>query len=532
MTDRGRDNLLRAILADDPGVAAKAYARWRSLTPLDDVDHITYQMMPLLLRTAQRTGQVDKDGPRMRGVAKHIWLSNLLRLRPLSVALGALAAAGIDALLLKGAALFARDNEVSALRLASDYDILIRRADASRSIAALQAAGFKSEFGFLTQDFAAADFDALHAAHLALETEGTDETASLDLHWRPLPRLRDPGIFDELWKRSEQAVISGTAARIPSIADQLFLAVARPEPWDADEVLLRAAEATLLLRACDGKLDWTLFEALVVSHGYGWIAASMLHLVAGLGAPVPDGVVSRLWGRQTPFNAIELMVRRTAPHRRGSLQRVMLEFIQRAKAEPTSSAAAAVRAMFGRPEVRGELSTVARSYMGLERVDLPAVWTEQAAIPASSDTLNFVRGFSIPEQAGRWTDGKVAVLEMPVDAAANAIVPVRLKVTAFIPPRRLQCRFDVTAGAGNVARHTVWRHRGRGTEITVPARVIGGAQPKVVLAIRVRDARPPVAFGLSDDFRRLGLLIEDVGLADGRMPLDLTAPRQRLSGTR
>lgn len=531
MTDRGQDNLLRAILADDPGVAAKAYARWRSLTPLDDVDHITYQMMPLLLRTAQRTGQIDQDGPRMRGVAKHIWLSNLLRLRPLSVALGALAAAGIDALLLKGAALFARDNEVSALRLASDYDILIRRADATRGIAALRASGFKSEFGFVTQDFAAADFDALHAAHLALETEGTDEAASLDLHWRPLPQLRDPGIFDELWGRSEQAVISGAMAKIPSLADQLFLAVARPEPWDADEVLLRAAEATLLLRGCNGKLDWALFEALVVRHGYGWIAASMLHLVAGLGAPVQDGVVSRLWGRQAPLNALELAVRRTAPHHRGSLQRVMLEFIQRAKAEPTSSAAAAVRAMLGRPAVRRELSTVARRHMGLDRVDLPAVWAAQAAVPAASDTLNFVRGFSIPEQAGRWTEGNVAVLEMPVDAAADTILPVRLKVTAFIPPRRFRCRFEVAAGAGDVVRYAAWRHRGRGAEFTVPARVIGGAQPKVVLAIRVRDARPPVAFGLSDDFRLLGLMVEDVGLGDGRMSMDVSAPRPQFSGS-
>ena len=83
--------------------------------------------MPLLVATADMAGIVDADTKKMRGVVKHVWLSNATRVRDVVAASAALKAAGIAALLIKGGALFARDESYMAKRMTGDpADLLVR----------------------------------------------------------------------------------------------------------------------------------------------------------------------------------------------------------------------------------------------------------------------------------------------------------------------------------------------------------------------------------------------------------------------
>jgi len=130
--DRRYLTLFRAALGQGQ-TAIDAYQAWRASEPLDAADEVVYRTMPLLVATADMAGITDADTKRMRGVVKHVWLSNATRVRDVVEACAALKAAGIAALLIKGGALFARDASYMAKRMTGDYDLLVRRAEARRA---------------------------------------------------------------------------------------------------------------------------------------------------------------------------------------------------------------------------------------------------------------------------------------------------------------------------------------------------------------------------------------------------------------
>ena len=293
--DKEHRLLLRAALGDG-AEAAEAYRLWRKNVQLDDIEGPAYRLMPLLLRTAEQYGLDDPDIRRMRGIGKHIWLSNLFRARALSTAIQALSKIGVDVLLIKGAALFARDESLAAVRMTEDYDLLIRRADAGRAFKALVEVGFKSLFGLHVEDLEDADFDRLlHACPFALEPTAT---GALDIHWKPLPQLDDPHYIEEMFGDAEPARLGIQDVKVVSLADHLFLTLARADPWEKNEVFFRTIEAAQIIRIGQDTLDWQRLELLVSRFGYDANAANILQLIVDeLKINVPDGLIEKNSGK-------------------------------------------------------------------------------------------------------------------------------------------------------------------------------------------------------------------------------------------
>ena len=505
--ENDRRILLRAALGEGES-AADAYRQWRKRVSLDDIDVAAYRVMPLLLQTVEKNGLGERDERRMRGVAKHIWLSNLLRMRSLASALTALGRANVESLLLKGAALFARDDELSAVRVTEDYDLLVRRCDAERAIIALIAAGFRSDFGVQANQFVEADFESIHAIHFVKES---DKAGNLDIHWRPLPRLNDAAYVDEMFVHADHARLAGHDVRIASLTDHLFLTVSRSEPWEVNETFLRAVEAIQVIRVSKGKLDWRRFERLAERYGYGFAAASMLHLIeVEANVAIPKGVIQRLWGRQATLNSLELSLRRIPPYRRGAVSQLTLQAIQLAKVKSTRNSFLAVIAVLARTGSGASLLRGIWKQAGLGKIDLQSLWLNQAVSLASRNGVSFAHGFSFPEAEGRWTDGQLAILEVPADAVIGTVVQVRLLLRPFFPPGAVEFRFNSATGTGSIRRHVLTVAGGSPVEVVVDARVVGEKSRKVVIVLRLLDAGRPIAYGLSDDMRLLGLLIERV----------------------
>jgi hypothetical protein len=122
------------------------------------------------------------------------------------------------------------------------------------------------------------------------------------------------------------------------------------------------------------------------------------------------------------------------------------------------------------------------------------------------------RGWWSLEPTGVWTDGESAslVLKLPADEPGD--VELVLAVDPFVTPEHPELEVEVSAGGRQLGRR-VFRHRrglfGRGKghrpiRVVVPpsARHETG---RVVLELRLRDPASPLALGLSDDSRRLGL---------------------------
>ena len=503
--------LMHAALGEGQS-AIDAYRAWRTSEKLDDFDDTVYRVMPLLVATAQRAEPNDPEIPRMRGMVKHIWLGNMLRIRHLAGAKAVLDSAGIDVLLIKGGALFARHEELAGLHAAGDYDLQVRRADASRAIQALMQASFQG-LGMQPELFAEPDFD--RDIHAVAMTKTTVDRA-IDVHWRPLLTRHHEGLIDELFAHAETAELFGRSIRIPGLADHLFLAAARPEPWETKEMFLRAVEIAHLLRSCGGKLDWSRFEALVARYGMGWIVAPLLALVRDeVGAPVPAGLVERVWRHAIPGKSLELSMRRSQSERRGPWENFLLAFIESLRSELRQGFS--WRYLLTHPQLLFRAFAASETeFPALKTRALRRLWSRYAnnQTAARGGDVTFSRGFSIPEQGGRWTDAEFAVIEVAVDAPEDATIGARLSVVPFLPPGANSFKFDIFAGIGEPRHYELTSGDPMPFQLGLDALAVGGPARKIVIALRMPELMRPSEIGHSVDQRLLGLFVESVAIVD------------------
>ncbi|WP_240535313.1 nucleotidyltransferase family protein [Bradyrhizobium sp. YR681] len=507
---RGRFlTLFRAALGQGQ-TAVDAYRDWRASEPLDAADEIVYRTMPLLVATIDRAGIVDADTRRMRGVVKHVWLSNATRVRDLVEANRALASAGIAALLIKGGALFARDESYMAKRMTGDYDLLVRRAEAPRAIDVLRQASFRSH-GMKVELFSESDYDRdIHAVAMSRAGFGR----AIDLHWRAIFWLDDAGFTEELFRTAERAKLLTHEVLIPGLAEQLAIAAMRPEPADQKEMVFRALEVVHLLENYGDKVDWERFRSIVTGYNGGLFAAQLLDVVAReMPALVPDGLVEQLLRDGPPGTSIELAMRAVPCAQRTPWQHFWVAFF------------GSLRAQFKGPfRVLDWLRLPGAAIAALDasavhfplRHDaiLKRVWQQAAAAthPLRGQDVWFGQGFSIPEDEGRWTDHQFAVVEVPVGGQMQASAAVELAVIPFLPPGTESFRFAAYAGAGDILQLIAGRNDPMPFKIALNAKIVGSGTRKIVVALRMLDTGRPMDLGHSIDHRLLGLFVKSVSV--------------------
>jgi hypothetical protein len=500
--------LFRAALGQGES-AIDAYQAWRASEPLEAADEVVYRTMPLLVATADMAGIVDADTKRMRGVVKHVWLSNATRVRDVVAASAALKAAGIAALLIKGGALFARDESYMAKRMTGDYDLLVRRPDAPRAIEVLRQADFRSH-GMRVELFSESDFDRdIHA--VAMSRAGL--ARAIDLHWRALFWLDDEGFTEALFATAETGTLLTHEVLIPGVAEHLAIAAMRPEPADQNEMVSRALEVVHVLESKAGaKVDWDRFRAIVTRYNGSLFAAQLLDVVAReMPALVPDGLVEQLWDYGPPGKSIEISIRAVPRAQRTQWQQFCVAFFTALRAR--------FKAPFrGRDWLRLPAAVIAAFDTGIVQFPffgdaiLKRIWQQSAsaAYPSRGNGVWFGQGFSIPEDEGRWTDRQFAVLEVPVDDQTRGPVAVELVVVPFLPPGTDNFRFVVYSGIGSVQQMAAGRTDPMPYKIALKARVVGRGQRKIVIALRMLDCQRPTDIGHSIDPRLLGLFVKQV----------------------
>ncbi|WP_314961989.1 nucleotidyltransferase family protein [Bradyrhizobium cosmicum] len=499
--------LFRAALGQGQG-AIEAYQAWRASEPLDAADEVVYRTMPLLVATADKAGITDADIRRMRGVVKHVWLSNATRVRDVVEACGALKAAGIASLLIKGGALFARDASYMAKRMTGDYDLLVRRAEAPRAIEVLRQAEFRSH-GMKVELFSKSDFDRdIHA--VAMSRAGLSR--AIDLHWRALYWLDDASFTEELFSTAETASLLTHQVLIPGLAEHLAIAAMRPEPADQKEMVFRALEVVHVLQHAGAKVDWDCFRAIVTRYNGSLFAAQLLGVVAGeMPELVPAGLIGQLWDYAPPGKSIELALRAVPRVQRTPWQQFWVAFFT------------AMRAQFKAPfrlldwlklpgaAIAAFDASVVHFPLFRETI-LKRVWQQavSATHPLGGRDVWFGQGFSIPENEGRWTDRQFAVIEAATDGRSHATVEVT--VIPFLPPDTQSFRFAAYAGIGEALQMSAGRNDPMPFKFTLNAAIVGKDERKIVVALRMLDTRRPMDIGHSIDHRLLGLFVTSVSI--------------------
>lgn len=460
----------------------KTYTTWRSQVDLNNISGAASRLLPAIAQRAIEHDIVDSEMPRMKGIVRHAWLSNQLRARALLAALRALGAANIDAIILKGAALFARYPQMMRMRAPGDYDVLVRRRDASEAVGVFLSEGYRP-YGPRLDRFQHSDFDLIHGGHFAKSLD----QGLLDLHWRPLPSLNDESLVEELFSRSEAKTFGGHEVRVPSLADHLALTISRAATWDGSEFALRAAEAALLLKARDSALEWSIFSLQISRLRCRNTAWHMIDFISDqLKIRVSGAVLAKLGGWRAastvrkykallPSDVVASIARSAQSQRQLALRR-----IHRARA----------RCRFPIAKLRDR--------------DLESAWERAAGAIATppENKIAFLTGFSVPETEGRWTDGKLATLQISINPALSNI-ELRITVQPFVPSEGASFAFDLYSGRGTTRHYRL--HRMVPTEITIE-RVPVIKPHRVVLALRLLDSASPALYGLSEDTRELGLL--------------------------
>jgi hypothetical protein len=126
------------------------------------------------------------------------------------------------------------------------------------------------------------------------------------------------------------------------------------------------------------------------------------------------------------------------------------------------------------------------------------------------DGVDQLRGFSGPEAAGRWTDGKEASIRLPLKSPATGTLTLTATVAAFVIPQHSKQAVDILVN-GNPVGHWEFHFGEQWSErqIVIPDSVANGAR-QLLITFLLPDAAMPDALKFNPDRRMLGISVAQI----------------------
>jgi hypothetical protein len=492
LPDRARW-LLEACLRDDRR-AVEAFGKWRRFADAERMEGRELRLTPLLYANMKRLGLSDQKLAWIGGQAKHIWLSGALRRRKLMPVLDMLEGAGVDFVLIKGAALMARFPKAVGTRPMGDFDLLVQRSSARAGMALLNASGWSGPVGAAFSD---ADLNRYNGFNF-WNSSGT----SVDLHWRPTASIATPAHADGVLERALAASLEGRPVSIASATDHLFILLCHAFNDDIEQRNEWVADLDLLFRLVPPEeWDWRLFHRLAHQHQLDhWMRKALATTQAITGRPPPPGAFKFLGA---------------APTWRGLLQNREI----RLRGLPASSSFDRKARANGR-KARGFLrDAIGRTLkperavaLALEGQPLSPPGTDLTGRFAFPDTIVFLEGWSFPEDGWRWTDADICVFCVPV-ALGKAGEPFQMRMRLAVLPE-LRSRLTARAWAGGEVETLAFRSAPDAEVFVASGRLAprtdGEAGALAVLWLRLDGLFTPDERLAFADLRQLGVRADQI----------------------
>lgn len=286
--------LLKAALLDGD-VALKAWEAWRSRVSLDDIDHASARLVPLLLDNLQRLCVRHPDLQRYQNVARHTWLENQLLAKHGVSILQLFSDAAIPAMPLKGLAVTPLYYGNFRLRAMSDIDILVPTEAARDAAQLLVAHGWRS-----SRHYRMRAPDYFSTAHSTLFKNAHD--VQLDLHWHVFHECCRPNADDIFWSQSRPMILNGLQTRSLCDTDQLFHACAHGGRPNRVAPFRWVADSAMILRAAS--IDWErLLSHAQTFHLVLRLQRTLGYLREAIALAIPTDVLAEL--QALPVTGIE-----------------------------------------------------------------------------------------------------------------------------------------------------------------------------------------------------------------------------------
>lgn len=289
--------LLRAALLDgDP--ALEAWTQWKAGGGLECIAPGSVVLLPIAYRNLAGCAVNDPVIDYARRLYQMTSLKNEQLLRGLSGLLESFEAAGIETLVMKGAALALRHYEDPGMRSMGDVDLLIRSDDVAGAVALLSDLGWRRT-GNPPRNLTRTYLRARRAMNFA-----SSSIAKLDLHWHVMDETQAPGEDDPFWNESIRTAVHGVEARAMCPTDQLFHICTHETRWTPVPLPRWIADAIIVLRTSGETIDWDRFAAHAQRYASSLAVREALETIAeSIGSEVPANVLARL--RQLPISAEE-----------------------------------------------------------------------------------------------------------------------------------------------------------------------------------------------------------------------------------
>ena len=468
--------LLRAAL-DKPERALACFDRWWKHVDIESTGATEYRLIPLVY---QNIGQLIPDkavAARIRGVAKHVWLSNQYYAALGASALRRLSVADVPTMILKGAAMMVAVSGENARSL-HDCDILVPVERAPKALEVLTELDLDVPYMDVRQ-FVEYDFQKMHA--LSLLRTG-DKVHHVDVHWRPLKIVGANDLTKEFFDQSVPCELWGIDTRRPCLEHMLLNVIVHGTEWSAVRRYDWLADAALILRKAGSEFRWHLLADTANCYRLGSIVrVALKQLARTLEVPIPATPFQRL-PKEGLLDRAEARCRSMDPERLSEAGRSLIALQSFQRQGPRR---AAWRVL---PEIRHSL-----------------FGPPPRGATKANDQITYLAGWSWPEQMGRWTDGRLAVfaIHRPCGQTGGFLGVGGSMIQKS--DKRPQV-VDVFYRWRRLARLS-WQGPGFGV-VPLPLSL----SRREVLALQLWIHRPvaPADIGVSADTRRLGLFLESV----------------------
>jgi hypothetical protein len=285
--------LLKACLADDDSWKT-SWLDWRERAGTVQPDAVSIKLLPLI---HWKLGSTALDDP-LHALAQSVYLQtlaqNLRREAHLADIVGLLEEAGVETMLLKGAASSTAYYPSRGLRDMADIDLLVRPDDVGRAVDILVQQRWRPYLDAPHPEIQR-QIRVRHAWSFTLDTEN-----EIDLHWRPVSYCYAPDVAASFWRHARLGQVAGTAVQVPAPTEQLFHVCAHAVHLTWVPSVRWIADAMTILRQGGVGVDWERLEQLAGAASMTLrLREALSYLRREFGAPIPDEMLGRLAAAQT-----------------------------------------------------------------------------------------------------------------------------------------------------------------------------------------------------------------------------------------
>lgn len=291
--------LLRAALLRGKD-AIQAWDEWASSADIGRLGAGSVGLLPLLYRNLLDHGVSNPLMNTLKGVYRLTWYKNQISLHKLASMLRLFEQAGMQTMILKGAALTLLHYQDFGLRGMGDVDVLVHTRHASPAINLLTERGWKPKVrplqAFTEEYFYLSQSDAF----------GDGAGTEFDLHWHVLLECCYTGADDDFWDTAVSTQVRTAPTNAMNPTDQLLHVCIHGMRWHGQAPLIWIADAMTILNSSQTEIDW---DRLLTQAQKRRLIVPLRHALSYLrgllAAPIPLALLQGM--QQLPVSRFEIM---------------------------------------------------------------------------------------------------------------------------------------------------------------------------------------------------------------------------------